>query len=59
MTEQDQTEITPEEEPEVEGFGSILTTRSNIKATRPAAAPAVGGIGGGQTEIGIKENGVK
>jgi hypothetical protein len=49
-----------EEEAEVEGFGGINTTRSNIKRPGVTATPGIGGIGGvGPSEIAIKEQGVK
>jgi len=51
------------DEAEVEGFGSINTTRDNIpRHPRPAVAtaPEIGGIAGGAVAgIAIKEQGVR
>lgn len=65
MADQDENETTTSDdgtEAEVEGFGGINTTRSNIpRRPRPASAVATapGDIGMGRTEIAIKEQGVK
>jgi len=66
MADQDDNEtitddVTAEsDEPEVEGFGSINITRSNIKGAVVASpTPGIGGIGAGPADIAIKENGIK
>lgn len=46
-------------EADVEGFGSINTTRSNIKSAGMAAGAAGTGGVSGRSEIAIKEQGVK
>jgi len=52
-----------DDEVEVEGFGSINTTRDNIpRHPRPTVAPApgLGGIAGGAVSgLAIKEQGIK
>ncbi|MDQ6726985.1 MAG: hypothetical protein M3066_12585 [Actinomycetota bacterium] len=48
-----------EAEAEVEGFGAINITRSNIKgAGAMAAPPGTGGVGG-PSQLAIKEQGIR
>ncbi len=65
MADQDDNEMitdditNEDDEPEVEGFSLINTTRSNIKNGVASPTPGIGGIGVSPSEIAIKENGIK
>ncbi len=65
MADQDDNEMitdditNEDDEPEVEGFATIVITRSNIKGAVAAPTPGIGGLGGSPSEIAIKEQGIK